>query len=209
MLGDYAARSRERTQFLEVLAAAAIGVFLLLQAAFGSWRLATLAFLALPVALVGGLVALLIDGGTLSLGSIAGFLVVFAIAARAGTVWINRAQALGQTGEEQSVREVVRLVTRERFVPILTTAVGGALVLLPLLLFGHTAGYELSHPLAVVVLGGLVTSTLVNVLVIPGLYVRFGAGPVSRVTVDIPALEVAAGDGNSPVDVASTTVSDA
>jgi Cu/Ag efflux pump CusA len=209
VLGDYAAHSRERRHFLEVLAAAAIGVFLLLQAAFSSWRLATAAFLALPAALVGGLVALLVDGGTLTLGSMAGFLVVFAIAARACTVFVKRAQALAQTGEQESVREVVRTATRERFVPILTTAVGGALVFLPLLLFGHTAGYEISHPLAVVVLGGLVTSTLVNVFVIPGLYVRFGAGPVSRVSVDIPALEVEAGDGNGQVDVASTTVSDA
>jgi len=204
VLGDYSARRADRLRFLEVVIAVAVGVFLLLQAAFGSWRLASLAFVALPAALVGGLLAVSVSGATMSLGSLAGFLVVYAIAARTCIVLIDHYLDLAKRERETLLPEIVRRATRERLVPILMTAVGGAVVFLPFLLFGHTAGYELSHPMAVVVLGGIVTSTLVNVFVMPALYVRFGPRPEPHVTVDLTALAAEAGDGDGKVDAART-----
>ena len=79
-------------------------------------------------------------------------------------------------------------------------------MLVPVVLFGRTAGYELLHPLAVVVLGGLVTTTAVNLFVVPGLYLRFGPRPEPRVIVELPLLDAEAGDGNGKV--ASTTAGD-
>src|SRR5207245_8528729 len=111
--------------------AAAIGIFLLLQATFGSWRLAALLFLTLPVALAGGAVAVLVDGGTMELGSLVGFLAIFAIAVRGGVILINRYQHLERQSGETSGRDLVVTGARERFTPILLTATATALVFLP------------------------------------------------------------------------------
>ena len=103
--------------------AAAIGIFLLLQAAFGSWRLASLAFLTLPVALVGGELAGLIDGGAFSLGSLAGLLAVLGIAARNGVVLIGHFQRLEEREGERSGRSSSCAAQRERLAPIVAVAV--------------------------------------------------------------------------------------
>jgi Cu/Ag efflux pump CusA len=206
VLSDYSARSAARLRFLEVLAAVAVGVYLLLQAAFGSWRLATLAFVVLPPALAGGALAVLVDGGIVSIGTVAGFFVVFAIAARGCIVLINRYQDVARESTVPSVDDVVRRATHERLLPTLATALGASAMLVPVVLFGRTAGYELLHPLAVVVLGGLVTTTAVNLFVVPGLYLRFGPRREPRVIVELPVLDADAGDGNGKV--ASTTASD-
>jgi CzcA family heavy metal efflux pump len=175
LLGEYAERQAAQNRMLGVAVAAAIGIFLLLQACFGSWRLASLAFLALPVALVGGVLAAFAGGGIISLGSLVGFLAVLGIAARNGITLINHYQRLEQYESETFGPDLVLRGTRERFVPILMTAATTAAALLPLVLFGDLAGLEIVHPMAVVILGGLVTSTLLNLHVIPALYVRFGA----------------------------------
>jgi Cu/Ag efflux pump CusA len=154
--------------------AAAVGIFLLLQAAFGSWRLASLVFLTLPIALVGGELAGLIDGATFSLGALAGLLALFAIAARSAIVLIRHYQHLERDEDERFGQDLVVRGARERLAPVAITAVGTAAALLPFAVLGERAGYEIVHPMAVVVLGGLVTTTLLTLFVLPALYLRFG-----------------------------------
>jgi CzcA family heavy metal efflux pump len=154
--------------------ACAVGMFLLLQACFGSWRLATLSFLTLPVALTGGLLAALIAGGTLSFGSFMGLFALLGLAARNGTALFDRMRRLEQHEGESFGEAMVVRGARDRLVPVTMTAVAGALVFLPIVIAGSGPGFELLHPLAVVLLGGLVTTTLLNLVVVPVLYLRFG-----------------------------------
>ena len=153
---------------------AAIAIFLLLQAAFGSWRLATLAFLALPSALLGGVVAAFASGGAISLASLTGLFAVFGIAVRSIIMQIKRYQHLEQHEGEPFGPGLVVRGTRERFAPILMTALAAGLAFLPLALRGTVAGQEIAAPMAIVILGGLVTSTLLNLFVVPSLYLGFG-----------------------------------
>jgi Cu/Ag efflux pump CusA len=136
-----------------------IAIFLLFQAAFRSWRLAVLAFLTLPVGLVGGVLAALIDGATLSLGSLIAFLALLSIAARNGVMLINRFQQLRLDGAQAFGAELVRRGALERFAPTLTVAVATAAVVLPFVIMGNVAGLEIVNPMAIVILGGLLTST--------------------------------------------------
>jgi CzcA family heavy metal efflux pump len=161
-------------KMLAAAIAATFAVFLLLQAAFRSWRLAVLAFLTLPVALVGGVLAGLIDGAELSLGALAGFLALFGIAARNGLILIRHFQDLERLEGETFGTELVRRGTRERLGPILTTAAALALVALVFVILGSRPGLEIVNPMAVVILGGLVTTTLLSLFVLPALYLRFG-----------------------------------
>ena len=154
--------------------AVAIGILLLLQAAFGSWRLALLCFLLLPFALVGGLLGALADGGTLSFGSYVGLFAIFGLAARSAVLLIDRCRQLEQREDAGTGAQLVLRAAQERAVPILITATGTALVLLPLVVSGPIAGLEIVHPMAVVILGGLVTSTLLGLFVLPAAYLRLG-----------------------------------
>ena len=174
MLGEYQERQAAQDRLLLFAIAAAIGVFLLLQAAFGSTRLAILSFLTLPSALVGGILAAWLGTGVVSLGALVGFFTVLGIAARNGIMMINHFQHLERyEGETFGVDLVVR-GARERLAPILMTALACGLALVPLALAGDLPGHEIEHPMAIVILGGLVTSTLLNLFVVPSLYLRFG-----------------------------------
>jgi len=153
---------------------AMIGIFVLLQTSFKSTRLASVAFLLLPSALVGGVLAAYIGGGVISLGSLVGFLTVLGIAARNGILMINHFQYLEQhEGEEFGIKLVLR-GAQERLAPIMMTALTTALAIMPLAISGDLPGHEIEHPMAVVILGGLVTSTLLNLFIIPPLYLVFG-----------------------------------
>jgi Cu/Ag efflux pump CusA len=155
---------------------AVIAIFLLFQAVFGSWRLAGLAFLTLPVALAGGVLAALIDGATLSLGSLIAFLALLGLAARNAIMLIDRFQRL-RTEESQAFgAELVQSGARDRLAPTLTVAVATAAAVLPFVIMGNVAGLEIVNPMAIVILGGLVTSTLLSLFLLPALYLRFGAG---------------------------------
>ena len=194
LLGEYAERQAANRRMLSFAIAAAIGIFLLLQAAFGNWRLAALVFLTLPVALVGGVLAAFAGGG-ISLGSLVGFLALLGIAARNGILLINRYQQLQQDDGEPFGLELVRRGTRERAAPILMTAATTALALVPLALLGDIAGLEIVRPMALVILGGLVTSTWLTLVVLPALYLRLGAAGRQVILADdvpgaAPALEV-------------------
>ena len=154
--------------------AAAIGIFLLLQVAFGSLRLAILTFLLLPMALVGGVLAVWLGDGVLSLGSLVGFLTVFGIAARNGILMVSHFQHLEREEGEAFGPGLVLRGANERLAPILMTASATALALVPLAVAGAIPGHEIEHPMAIVILGGLVTATLLNLFVLPSLYLRFG-----------------------------------
>ena len=174
MLGEFAERQAASDRLLLFAAAALIGILLLLQASFGSTRLALLAFFTLPSALVGGVLAASLSGGVLSLGSLVGFFTVLGIAARNGIMMINHFQHLERFEDEPFGPALVLRGAKERLSPILMTALATGLALVPLAIAGDLPGHEIEHPMAIVILGGLVTSTLLNLLVVPSLYLRFG-----------------------------------
>jgi CzcA family heavy metal efflux pump len=177
ILGEYAERQAAQQRILVVTIAAVIAIFLLLQAAFDSWRLALLAFLALPAALVGGVLAVFVADPVISIGSLVGFLTVLGIAARNSILLFNHYQHLEvEEGETFGVGLVLR-GARERLAPILMTALTTGLALVPLVLAGDIAGHEIERPMAIVILGGLVTATLINLFVMPPIYLRFGSSP--------------------------------
>jgi Cu/Ag efflux pump CusA len=174
ILGEYAERQAAQNTLFSFAIAAAVGIFFLLAAAFGNLRLAVLAFVTLPTALVGGVLAAWLGGGVISLGSLVGLLTVFGIAARNGIMLINHYQHLErEEGETFGLALVVR-GARERLAPILMTASATGLAIVPLVAAGDIPGHEIEHPMAVVILGGLVTSTLLNLFVVPAMYLRFG-----------------------------------
>jgi Cu/Ag efflux pump CusA len=161
-------------QFFALVALA--GIFLLLQLSFRSWRLAILSFLTLPSALVGGVLAAFAAGGMITLGSLVGFLSVLGIAARNGIMMISHFQHLELYENEPFGLDLVLRGARERLRPILMTTGATAFAILPLVIYGNQPGQEIEYPLAVVILGGLATSTLLNLFVVPALYLRFGPG---------------------------------
>ena len=179
--------ARKRLDLFTVLALAVI--FVLLQQSFNSWRLATLSFLTLPSALVGGVLAAWLAGGVISLGSLIGFLTVLGIAARNGIIMINHFQHLERYEAATFGMELVLRGASERLRPILMTTGAAGLAILPLVIFGNLPGHEIEYPMAVVILGGLVTSTLLNLFIVPALYLRFGRGtgvPAESLTVPQP-----------------------
>jgi CzcA family heavy metal efflux pump len=180
LLGEFTERQAAQRRLLVFAIGAAIGILLLLQASFGSWRLAALAFLTLPIALVGGVLAAHLGGGVISLGSLVGFLTVLGIVARNGIMLISHYQHLERHEGEPFGPGLVLRGARERLVPILMTVFTTGLALIPLVLSGEIPGQEIEHPMAVVILGGLVTSTLLNLFVVPALYLRFGEVTRSR-----------------------------
>ncbi len=174
LLGEHAEQQAAQRRLLLFGIAAAIGIFILLHTSFRSFRLATLSFLTLPSALVGGVLAAYIGGGVLSLGSLVGFLAVLGIAARNGIMMINHFQHLEEQEGVPFGPELVLRGARERLAPILMTALTTGLALVPLVIAGNVAGQEIVYPMAIVVLGGLVTSTLLNLFIVPALYLQFG-----------------------------------
>jgi Cu/Ag efflux pump CusA len=174
VVGDYSAQQAADYRMIGAGIAAAVGIFLLLQAAFASWRLATLAFLTLPAALAGGAIAAYLSGDPVSIGSLVGFLAILGIAARNGILLIGRYRQLEREGLAHG-RELALRGARDRVVPIVTTALTTGLALTPLVVSGAIAGQEIAQPIAVIVLGGLLTSTLLNLFVMPVLYLRFGS----------------------------------
>jgi CzcA family heavy metal efflux pump len=192
MLGEFAERQAATDRLMLFALAALIGIFLLLQASFNNTRLAILAFLTLPSALVGGILAAWATGGVLSLGSIVGFFTVLGIAARNGIMMINHFQHLEKYEGEPFGRGLVLRGARERLSPILMTALATGLALVPLAIAGDLPGHEIEHPMAIVILGGLLTSTLLNLLIVPSLYLRFGNRAGSATPEPAPAKVAAA-----------------
>jgi Cu/Ag efflux pump CusA len=180
LLGEYTERQAAQERLLGWALVAAAGIFLLLRVVFGKWRLAVLVFLTLPTALVGGVLIVWFKGGVISLGSLVGFFTVLGIVARNGIMLISHYQHLEQFEGETFGPELALRGAKERLAPILMTALTTGLALLPLVIFGEVAGQEIEYPMGMVILGGLVTSTLLNLFVVPPLYLRFGKSKADR-----------------------------
>jgi Cu/Ag efflux pump CusA len=176
LLGEYAERQTAQSRLLLLALAAVAAVFLFLRVALHTWRLAWLAFLDLPIALAGGVIATYLAGGTISLGSLVGFFTVLGIAARTGIMMINHFQHLERSEGETFGPSLVLRGARERLSPIMMTALATGLAVIPLVIAGDLPGHEIEHPMAVVIVGGLVTSTFRNLFIVPALYLRWGRG---------------------------------
>ncbi len=176
LLGDFARQQAARMRVLVAAVVAGIGALFVLQAAFGSWRLAFVVVLTLPMALAGGVIAAAVAGGTLALGSLAGFLAVLGLAARQCVALIHHYRELRQGEGIAFGAELVLRGTRERAAAIWTSAIVTAVAVLPFSLSAAAPGHEIIGPMALVILGGMVTSTLYSLCVVPLLYARFGAG---------------------------------
>lgn len=175
-LGEYTARQASQRRLLLLASMAVIGILILLQMDFQSWRLALLVFLTIPFALVGGVWAVWLGGGTLSLGSLVGFVTVLGIAARNGIMLVSHYRHLELVEGEPFGISMVQRGSEERLAPILMTALATGLALVPLVMGGNKPGYEIEYPMALVILGGLVTSTFLNLFLLPPIYVAFGKG---------------------------------
>jgi multidrug efflux pump subunit AcrB len=157
--------------------AALIGVFLVLQACFRSWTLALATFIAVPASLLGAVIAVHATGNALLLGSLIGCVAVVSLAVRQCILFVRHCQDLELREAETFGPALVRRVAREQFAPVLMTAVATAVALSPFLYYGDTTGLEIVHPLVIVILCGLVTSTLLNLFVMPLIYLSFGSRP--------------------------------
>ena len=193
VLGEYAERQAAQSRLFLFAAVAVIGIFLILLASFGSVRLATLAFVTLPMALVGGvLAAYYIGGGIISIGSLVGFFTVLGIVARNGIMMVSHYEHLEEHEGMTFGPELVARGSRERLAPILMTALTTGLALVPLVLSGNLPGQEIEYPMSIVILGGLVTTTLLNLFVLPSLYLRFGKSRGTEPGEPLPAAPVPA-----------------
>ncbi|MGQ0850078.1 MAG: efflux RND transporter permease subunit [Actinomycetota bacterium] len=173
MLGEYTERQTAQNRLLTFAVAAGIGVLLLLQASFGSWRLALLSFATLPIALIGGVLAAYLGGGVISLGSLVGFFTVLGIVARNGIMLISHYQHLEREEGMSFGPELILRGALERVVPIMMTVLTTGLALIPLIVSGNIPGQEIEYPMAIVIFGGLITATILNLFVVPSLYLRF------------------------------------
>jgi CzcA family heavy metal efflux pump len=178
VLGEYALRLESSRRLMAMSALTFLAIFLLLYVDFQDVRLALLVFVTLPFALVGAIAAAFLSSGVLSLGSLVGLVTVIGIAARNGIMMVSHFRHLEQAEGVPFGRELVMRGARERLAPILMTALATGLALLPIAFGGNKAGQEIEHPLAVVILGGLVTSTILNLFLLPPLYLRFRASRV-------------------------------
>jgi copper/silver efflux system protein len=167
---ESAQAATRRIALLSLLSLAAILLLLYMQ--FGSARQALLVMVNLPLALVGGVFAVLITGGVLNIATLVGFITLFGIAVRNGVLMVSHYNHL--LNEGATLHEAVHRGSMERLNPIFMTALTAGLALLPLALAGGQPGNEIQSPMAVVVLGGLLTSLALNMVVVPVLYMRYG-----------------------------------
>ncbi len=172
-LGEFEARQASQRRLLVFSFAAFAGIVVLLYVEFQSARLTALILLTLAFSLVGGVAAAFLTGGVLSLGSLVGFVTVIGIAGRNGIMMVSHYEhLLREEGECMSASFLLR-GAEERLSPILMTALSTGLGLVPLVIAGNRPGHEIEYPLAVVITGGLVTSTLMNLVFVPALYRAF------------------------------------
>jgi CzcA family heavy metal efflux pump len=175
---EYSGQFESAAQASRILAlvgiAVVIGIGFLLHLAFGSARDAVLVMLNLPLALIGGVLGVFASGGVLSVASLIGFITVFGIATRNGIMLVSHIRHLQEEEGVTDFREAVRRGALERLVPILMTALAAGLALIPLAFSGDKPGNEIQTPMAIVILFGLLTSMLLNMLIVPALYLRFG-----------------------------------
>jgi Cu/Ag efflux pump CusA len=173
VIGVYAEREAATRRLYSFALIALAGIIALLMVVFKNWRDVVLHLVTLPIALVGGLLAAYMTNSTLSIGSLVGFFTVLGITARNGIMLISHFQHLEQNEGVPFGPELAIQGARERLAPILMTMLATGLALIPLIVTGDIAGQEIEYPMATVILGGLITSTLANLFIVPPLYLRF------------------------------------
>ena len=174
VLGEYAAREASQRRLLWLSLLSFAGILLILHVDFGSARLVALVALTLPFALIGGVAAAFLSGGVLSLGSLVGFVTVLGIAARNGIMLVSHYRHLEDVEGVPFGTALVVRGAEERLSPILMTALATGLALVPIVVAGSRSGQEVEHPMAVVILGGLFTSTILNLFLLPAIFLRYG-----------------------------------
>ena len=170
---ESAQRSSEILMYLGTLVM--FGIFLLLYIAFTSAKDAMLILINLPFAMIGGIVGLYVSGGIISIATLIGFITLFGIAARNGVMMISHIHNLIRIEGINDFEKAVKQGAKERLVPILMTAFSAGLAMVPLALGVGEAGSEIQAPMAMVILFGLFSSTILNMIILPALYLRFGS----------------------------------
>jgi Cu/Ag efflux pump CusA len=173
VLGEFKEREMALKNFRVLTIAVTVAIFLILQATFGSWRLATMSFLTFPAALIGGVLAAFLTDRVISLGSLVGVITILGVSARNGIMLIEHYRHLENVEGEPFGLGLIMRGASERLAPILMTIICSVLALLPIVIGGNIPGYEVEYPMAVVILGGIVTSTILSLLITPILYYRF------------------------------------
>jgi CzcA family heavy metal efflux pump len=171
--GQFESASEAARTIAGLSAVVVVGVYLLLVAAFGSPRNALLMLVNLPLSLIGGIMAIALTSGTVSTPALVGFVTLFGIATRNGILMVTHYEHLVRV-DGLDLREAVRRGSIERLVPVLMTALAAGLALVPLVLASDHAGNEIQAPMGVVMLGGLLSSSVLNMFVVPVLFRRFG-----------------------------------
>lgn len=182
--GQFEAQEKASRQITLLSILAVGGIFLLLYIALKSTRSALLVMANLPLALIGGVVMVFLSGGRLSIASLVGFITLFGIATRNGIMLISHYQHL-MDEEGIGFRAAIVQGSMERLSPILMTALVTGVGLIPLALSAGEPGREIQQPMAVVILGGIVTSTFLNMIVIPALYLKYGKATASASAHDL------------------------
>ncbi|MGI5914539.1 MAG: efflux RND transporter permease subunit [Bacteroidales bacterium] len=165
------AQSAARTLMVAMVLAILV-IFMLLYSEFKNGALSAIILLNLPLAIIGGVFAIFFTSRVISIPSIIGFITLFGIATRNGILLVSRYHKLGEEGNS-SLRKSIINGSADRLAPILMTALTAALALIPLVINGDKSGNEIQSPMAVVVMGGLLTSTLLNIYVVPIIYEWF------------------------------------
>ena len=173
--GQFESAEQASRTLLLLGGAVVVGILVLLFLALGSARDAALVMVNLPLALIGGVVGVVLSGGVLSVASMIGFITLFGIATRNGLMMIAHLYHLVESEGVYEPTVAVRRAAMERLSPILMTALAAGLALIPLALGAGEPGSEIQAPMALVILCGLLSSTAMNMLVVPPLYLRFGA----------------------------------
>ncbi len=187
-LGEYAEARASRQRMILMSGVAIIAILLILYVDFQSWRRVVLMMLTLPLALLGGVVGVLLVDGVISLGSLVGFVTILGIAARNAIMLVSHYRHLETEENEPFGPALILRGAEERLAPIMMTALTAGLALVPLVMTGNIPGQEIEYPMAFVILAGLVTSTLLNLFILPPAYAIFGREPlVTRDTAATPA----------------------